>query len=63
MQNKRPIWHAAERLVRTHGIAAPSLAATRAHRLLEAGQIERRKDWMRIQAACRSLVKGPDRVR
>jgi hypothetical protein len=53
----RPIWHAASRLVKAYGQEAPAQASRRARDLLEIGEIDRRRSWLRIMRATETLVQ------
>ena len=50
------VWAIARTLVQQQGVDAPVVAARRARRLLDAGEIERRLTWMRIMVASKALL-------
>lgn len=56
MQQDTDIWQAADLMVKRHGDDAPAFAAKHAHELLEAGEVERRRAWLRIMAASKALL-------
>lgn len=60
MQQRGQIWQTANLLVDEIGAAAPSYASKWAHELLEAGDVERRADWMRVMVACKALLTQRD---
>ncbi len=56
MHASNEIWQTANLLVDEVGAAAPGYASKWAHELLEAGDVERRADWMRVMVACKALL-------
>ncbi len=60
MHARNEIWQTANLLIDEAGAAAPSYASKWAHELLEAGDVERRADWMRIMVACEALLARRD---
>lgn len=56
MHASNEIWQTASLLVDEVGAAAPGYASKWAHELLEAGDVERRAEWMRVMVACKALL-------
>ncbi len=56
MHASKEIWQTANLLVDEVGAAAPGYASKWAHELLEAGDVERRAEWMRVMVACKALL-------
>jgi hypothetical protein len=50
------VWTIAHALVEQQGAAAPVIAASRAQKLLDDGEIEKRLTWMRVMAASKALL-------
>lgn len=50
------VWMIAHALVAQQGAAAPVIAASQARKLLDVGEIEKRRTWMRVMAASKALL-------
>ncbi len=55
MVQERDIWFAARLLIRNHGAEAEIVAAQRADEMLDRGDIEEQRVWLRISRAIREL--------
>lgn len=62
MRSEREFWTAANLLIEQHGEGAQIYAASQVDYLVDAGDLEGKRDWMRVLRRIRELQReGPDR--